>query len=79
MDLVYWSARSLRRRGVVGITWVDGEIVDLASCKYYFIRVFENLMQNHINNISIAIRFNINILKHEYLSLEKGSNKKLIF
>ena len=76
MDLIYWSARSLRRRGVVGIKWVDGEIVDLASCKYYLIRDYENLKSK---DISIAIRFNINISKHEYLSLKKGSNKKLIF
>ena len=42
-DLIYWSVRSSSRRGGDGI---KGVIIILASCKYHFIKVHENLVQH---------------------------------
>ena len=47
MVLIYWSA-NLPSRG-------NGAIFILASCKYQFIRVYENLVQHPRNHISIKI------------------------
>ena len=50
LSLIYWLVPSSRRRG----KGVDKDIVNLASCGYYFIRVHENLVQHPNNNKSIC-------------------------
>ena len=53
MELIHWSVRLTSRRGEDGVKGMDGCIVILASCKYHFIRLHENMVQHPSNNISI--------------------------
>ena len=45
MDISYWSVNFLSRR--------DWGIVNLASCEFHFIRVYENVFQRPSNDVSI--------------------------
>ena len=52
MDLIYLPDHPEREE--IGGKGAIGGIVILASCKYYFIRIHENMMQHPSNNISIV-------------------------
>ena len=51
MDLNYWSI--VHPEGGDRVKGVDGGIIILASCEYYFIRVHKNLVQHSSNITSI--------------------------
>ena len=50
INIIYWSVCSYSRRGG------DGPLSEgIASRKYYFIRVHENLVQHHSNYLMIGM------------------------
>ena len=56
VNLVFQNgARLLASLFILGVKGVDGDIVILASCKYYFIIVHKNLVHHPSNNISIIV------------------------
>ena len=53
-----------------GVKGVDWDIVILASCEYYFIRVHENLAHQPSNNRSISNKENKCNIKTTFLMIE---------
>ena len=54
-NIPYWLVRSSSRRGGVVERGWSGEIVTLASYKFYFLRVHDNRVKNPSDNKSIYI------------------------
>ena len=53
LSIIYWSVHSSIRMGSVEVTGCMGQIVILASFRFHFIKVPENVVQHTNNNISI--------------------------
>ena len=64
-NIPYWLVRSSSRRGGVVERGWSGEIVTLASYKFYFLRVHDNLVKNPSDNKSIYIN-HINYMETKF-------------